>query len=115
MVGPILQAEGSGTAGLLNKKLDLYFHLHIPTQYVGKLASLREIVPKISDQHGYVQLPLNVSGTFDEPVYRFDERWLAEMTKKTAEAPAKKLEQKVLPQKEKDKDKPKGELQKVVQ
>ncbi len=115
LVGPILQAEGSGTAGLMDKKLDLNFHLQIPTQYVGKLASLREIVAKISDEHGYVQLPLNVSGTFDEPVYRFDERWLAEITKKAAEEPAKKLEQKVLPQKEKDKDKPMGELQKVVQ
>jgi uncharacterized protein involved in outer membrane biogenesis len=97
MIGPILQVEGSGTAGLLDRKLDLRLHLQIRTQYVGKLASLRDIVPKISEEQGFVQLPLNVSGTFDEPVYRLDEHWLAELTEEAAEEPAKKLEQEVLP------------------
>ncbi len=118
MVGPILQVEGGGTAGLLDKRLDLRLHLQIRTQYVGKLASLREIVPKISEEQGFVELSVNVSGTFDEPIYRLDEGWLAKLTEEAAEEPAKNMEQEVLatsPLSEKEEDKLEEEPQTVEQ
>jgi AsmA protein len=118
LLGPVVQAEGSGTAGLLDKKLDLRLLLQIRAQYVGKIAPLREIVGKISDKQGFVRLPLTVSGTFDDPVYGLDERWLAKITKKAAKKPLKKLEKKILPKvplTEKDKKKLTEDLQKLVE
>jgi hypothetical protein len=118
MVGPILQVEGGGTAGLLDNSLDLRLHLQIRTQYVGKLASIREIVPKISEEQGFVELPVNVSGTFDEPIYRLDESWLAKLTEEAAEEPAKNIEQEVLatsPLSEKGKGKLEEEPQNIEQ
>jgi hypothetical protein len=104
--------------GLLDKKLDLRLHLQIRTQYVGKLASLREFVPKISEQQGFVQLPLNVSGTLDEPLYRLDEGWLAGLAEEVAEEPVNELEQKApstsLPS-VKDKAEVEEEPQEIVQ
>jgi len=118
LIGPIVQAEGHGTAGLLDKKLDLHLRLQIRAQYVGKLAQLRDIVPKISDKYGFVELPLNVGGTFDNPEYSLDERWLAKMSKKAAKKPQKKVKKKP-PAKstpsEADKGKLKEDLQKLVQ
>ncbi len=93
LVGPILQVEGGGTAGLIDKKLNLNLHLQIQPAYVGKLAALREIVPKISDAEGFVQLPLNLGGTFNEPVYTIDEGWLAKLPKEEAKEPVKKTEE----------------------
>jgi AsmA protein len=108
LVGPILQVEGGGTAGLMDKKLDLTLQLQIQPQYVGKLAALREIVPKISDAEGLVQLPLNLGGTFNEPVYALDEGWLARLPKEAEKEPAKKSEEELPPASAlgaKDKDK----------
>ena len=68
LVGPIVQAEGTGTASLLDKKLDLHLSLQIRAQYVGKIPQLRDIATKIADKHGFVQLPLTLTGTIDEPV-----------------------------------------------
>jgi AsmA protein len=118
LVGPVVQAEGHGTAGLQDMQLDLRLILQIRAQYVGKIKSLREIVPQISDDQGFVRLPLKVSGSFDDPVYGLDERWLAKINKKAVKKPLKKPEKKVLtkvPPKEKDKGKLKEELQKLVQ
>ncbi|MBT8406360.1 MAG: hypothetical protein KJP05_02800, partial [Deltaproteobacteria bacterium] len=81
LVGPIVQAEGTGTAGLLDKKLDLRLLIQIRAQYVGKIAPLRDIVTKIADEHGFVQLPLTIGGTLDEPVYGLDQRWLKKLPK----------------------------------
>ncbi len=89
LIGPILQAEGNGTAGLIDKKIDLRLHLQIQPQYVGKIASLRELVPKISNAQGFVRLPLTVKGTFDEPVYGLDEAWLAQLATELAEESAR--------------------------
>ncbi len=118
LVGPVVQGEGGGTAGLLDKKLNLRLLIQIRAQYVGKLAPLREIVPKIIDEQGFVRLPLTVKGTFDDPVYGLDERWLAKITKKAVGKPLKKLEKKVLPKiplTEKDKKKLMEGLQKLVE
>ena len=93
LIGPILQVEGAGTAGLIDKKLDLNLHLQIQPQYVGKIAALREIVPKISDAEGFVQLPLNLGGTFNEPVYSLDEGWLAKLPKEAAKESVKTTEE----------------------
>ena len=97
LIGPIVQAEGSGTAGLLDKNLDLHLLLQIRAQYVGKITPLRDIVTKISDKHGFVQLPLTVQGTFDEPVYGLDQSWLEKTAKKVAAQQEKKPENKQLP------------------
>jgi uncharacterized protein involved in outer membrane biogenesis len=97
LVGPIVQAEGTGTAGLLDNKLDLRLLLQIRAQYVGKIAPLRDIVTKISDKHGFVQLPLTVTGTFDEPVYGLDQSWLAKTAKKVGVKSVKKPKKKKLP------------------
>lgn len=118
MIGPILQVEGGGTAGLLDNRIDLRLQLQIRTQYVGKLASLRDIVPEISEEQGFVELFVNVSGTFDEPIYRLDEGWLAKFTEEAAEEPAKNMEQKVLvtsPLSEKGEDKLEEEPQTIEQ
>ena len=97
LIGPILQAEGDGTAGLIDKKIDLRLNLQIQPQYVGKIAALRELVPKISNAQGFVRLPLTVKGTFDEPVYGLDEAWLAQLTTELAEESAKEPKVKVPP------------------
>jgi hypothetical protein len=94
LVGPIVQAEGTGTASLLDQKLDLHLSLQIRAQYVGKIPPLRDIATKIADKHGFVQLPLTVTGTIDEPVYGLDQRWLAKMAKKAGKKSLKKLENK---------------------
>jgi AsmA protein len=94
LVGPIVQAEGTGTVGLLDKKLDLHLSLQIRAQYVGKIPPLRDIVTKIADKHGFVQLPLTVTGTIDEPVYGLDQRWLAKVAKKAGKKSRKKLKNK---------------------
>jgi uncharacterized protein involved in outer membrane biogenesis len=92
LVGPIVQAEGTGTASLLDKTLDLHLSLQIQVQYVGKIPPLRDIATKIADKHGFVQLPLTVTGTIDEPVYGLDQSWLAKMAKKAGKKSLKKLE-----------------------
>ena len=92
LVGPIVQAEGTGTASLLDKKLDLHLSLQIQAQYVGKIPPLRDIATKIADKHGFVQLPLTVTGTIDEPVYGLDQRWLNETAKRLGVKQGKKLE-----------------------
>ena len=97
LVGPIVQAEGSGTAGLLDKNLDLHLLIQIREQYVGKIGALRDIVTKISDEHGFVQLPLTVQGTFDEPVYGLDQSWLEKTAKRVGVQQVKKPEKKQLP------------------
>ena len=97
LVGPIVQAEGSGTASLLNKNLDLHFLLQIKAQYVGKIAPLRDIVTKISDKDGFVQLPLTVQGTIDEPVYGLDRSWLEQTAKRVGVRQVEKVEKKQLP------------------
>jgi uncharacterized protein involved in outer membrane biogenesis len=97
LVGPIVQAEGSGTAGLLDKNLDLHLLLQIRAQYVGKIAPLRDIVTKISDKDGFVQLPLTVQGTFDEPVYGLDQSWLEQTAKRVGVQQVKKPEKKQPP------------------
>jgi uncharacterized protein involved in outer membrane biogenesis len=97
LVGPIVQAEGSGTAGLLDKNLDLHLLLQIRAQYVGKIKPLRDIVIKISDKHGFVQLPLTVQGTFDEPVYGLDQSWLEKTAKRVGVKQVKQPENKQLP------------------
>jgi uncharacterized protein involved in outer membrane biogenesis len=97
LVGPIVQAEGSGTAGLLDKNLDLHLLLQIRAQYVGKIGPLRDIVTKISDKHGFVQLPLTVQGTFDEPVYGLDQSWLEKTAKSVGVQQVKKPDKKQLP------------------
>jgi len=97
LVGPIVQAEGSGTAGLLDKNLDLHLLLQIRAQYVGKIGPLRDIVTKISDEHGFVQLPLTVQGTFDEPVYGLDQSWLEKTAKRVGVQQVKKPDKKQLP------------------
>jgi uncharacterized protein involved in outer membrane biogenesis len=94
LMGPIVQAEGSGTAGLLNKNLDLHLLLQIRAQYVGKIAALRDIVTKISDKHGFVQLPLTVQGTFDEPVYGLDKSWLEKTARRVGIKQVKKAKKK---------------------
>jgi uncharacterized protein involved in outer membrane biogenesis len=94
LVGPIVQAEGTGTASLLDKTLDLHLSLQIRAQYVGKIPQLRDIATKIADKHGFVQLPLTVTGTIDEPVYGLDQRWLAKMAKKAGKKFLKKPEKK---------------------
>jgi len=114
LVGPIVQAEGTGTAGLLDNKLDLRLLLQIRAQYVGKIAPLRDIVTKISDKHGFVQLPLTVRGTFDEPMYGLDQGWLDKPAKKVGVKQVKKLpkQQPLSEQKQKQLQK---ELEKLVQ
>ena len=97
LVGPIVQAEGSGTAGILDKNLDLHLLLQIRAQYVGKITPLRDIVTKISDKHGFVQLPLTVQGTFDEPVYGLDQSWLEKTAKRVGVKEVKQPEKKQLP------------------
>ena len=97
LVGPIVQAEGSGTAGLLDKNLDLHLLLQIREQYVGKIGPLRDIVTKISDKDGFVQLPLTVQGTFDEPVYGLDQGWLEKTAKRVGVQQVKKPHKKQLP------------------
>jgi len=97
LVGPVVQAEGTGTAGLLDKKLDLHLLLQIRAQYVGKIAPLRDIVTKISDRHGFVRLPLRVSGTLDEPIYGLDKSWLSKTVKKLAAKPVKEKKKKSVP------------------
>ena len=118
LVGPIVQAEGSGTAGLLDKNLDLHLLLQIRAQYVGKIAPLRDIVTKISDKYGFVQLPLTVQGTFDEPVYGLDQSWLEQTAKRVGVKQSKKVEKKKLPahplSKQKQKQLQEG-LEKLVQ
>jgi AsmA protein len=94
LVGPIVQAEGTGTASLLDKKLDLHLSLQIRAQYVGKIPQLRDIATKIADKHGFVQLPLTVTGTFDEPVYGLDQRWLDKIAKRLGVKQGKKLKKK---------------------
>jgi AsmA protein len=94
LVGPIVQAEGTGTASLLDKTLDLHLSLQIQAQYVGKIPPLRDIATKIADKHGFVQLPLTVTGTIDEPVYGLDQGWLAKMAQKAGKKSLKKLEKK---------------------
>ena len=94
LVGPIVQAEGTGTANLLDKKLDLHLSLQIRAQYVGKIPPLRDIATKIADKHGFVQLPLTVTGTFDEPVYGLDQRWLNKIAKRFGVKQGKKLKKK---------------------
>ena len=94
LVGPIVQAEGTGTANLLDKKLDLHLSLQIRAQYVGKIPPLRDIATKIADKHGFVQLPLTVTGTIDEPVYGLDQRWLNKIDKRLGVKQGKKLKKK---------------------
>ncbi len=117
-MGPIVQAEGTGTAGLLDKKLDLRLLLQIRAQYVGKIPPLRDIVTKISDEHGFVQLPLRVTGTFDEPVYGLDQRWLAKTAKRLGVKQVKTPEKKPLPKpplSEQEQKQLKEGLEKLVQ
>jgi len=119
LVGPIVQAEGSGKAGLLDKTLDLHLLIQIRAQYVGKIAPLRDIVTKISDKDGFVQLPLTVQGTFDEPVYGLDQSWLEKTAKRVGVQKVKKPEKKKPPPKqslsdEKQKELKEG-LEKLVQ
>ena len=97
LVGPIVQAEGSGTAGLLDENLNLHLLLQIRAQYVGKIAPLRDIVTKISDKDGFVQLPLTVQGTFAEPVYGLDQRWLEQTAKRVGVQQVKKVQKKQPP------------------
>ena len=97
LVGPIVQAEGTGTASLLDKKLDLHLSLQIRAQYVGKIPPLRDIATKIADKHGFVQLPLTVTGTIDEPVYGLDQRWLNKTVKRLGVKQGKKLKKKQPP------------------
>ena len=94
LVGPIVQAEGTGTASLLDNKLDLHLSLQIRAQYVGKIPPLRDIATKIADKHGFVQLPLTVTGTIDEPVYGLDQRWLNKTAKRLGVKQGKKLKKK---------------------
>lgn len=94
LVGPVVQAEGTGAAGLLDKKLNLHLSLQIRAQYVGKIPQLRDIATKIADKHGFVQLPLTVTGTIDEPVYGLDQSWLAKMAKKAGKKSLKKTKKK---------------------
>jgi uncharacterized protein involved in outer membrane biogenesis len=118
LMGPIVQAEGSGTAGLLDKNLDLHLLLQIRAQYVGKIAPLRDIVTKISDKHGFVQLPLTVQGTFDEPVYGLDKGWLEKTAKRVGIKQAKKVKKKQLlkqPLNEQKQKELKEGLEKLVQ
>ncbi|MCG6916644.1 MAG: DUF748 domain-containing protein [Deltaproteobacteria bacterium] len=115
LVGPIVQAEGTGTAGLLDNKLDLHLLLQIQSQYVGKIAPLRDIVTKISDKDGFVQLPLTVGGTFDEPVYGLDQSWLEETVKKVEVKPVKKSEKKKLPQQKPLNEQKQKQLQKDLE
>ena len=97
LVGPIVQAEGTGTASLLDNKLDLHLSLQIRAQYVGKIPQLRDIATKIADKHGFVQLPLTVTGTIDEPVYGLDQRWLNKTVKRLGVKQGKKLKKKQPP------------------
>ena len=118
LVGPIVQAEGSGTAGLLDKNLDLHLLLQIREQYVGKIGPLRDIVTKISDKDGFVQLPLTVQGTFDEPVYGLDQSWLEKTAKRVGVQQVKKVEKKQLPKQplsEQKQQKLQKDLEKLVQ
>ena len=94
LVGPIVQAEGTGTVGLLNQTLDLHLSLQIRAQYVGKIPQLRDIATKIADKHGFVQLPLTVTGTIGEPVYGLDQRWLNKTAKRLGVKQGKKLKKK---------------------
>ncbi len=94
LVGPIVQAEGTGTVGLLDQTLDLHLSLQIRAQYVGKIPPLRDIATKIADKHGFVQLPLTVTGTIDEPVYGLDQRWLNKTAKRLGVKQGQKLENK---------------------
>ncbi|MCG6982082.1 MAG: AsmA family protein [Deltaproteobacteria bacterium] len=118
LMGPIVQAEGSGTAGLLDKNLNLHLLLQIRAQYVGKIAPLRDIVTKISDKHGFVQLPLTVQGTFDEPVYGLDKSWLEKTAKRVGIEQVKKVRKKQPPKQplneQKQKELKEG-LEKLVQ
>jgi hypothetical protein len=115
LVGPIVQAEGTGTAGLVDNKLDLHLLLQIRAQYVGKIAPLRDIVTKISDKHGFVQLPLTVRGTFDEPVYGLDQGWLEKTAKKVGVKPVKKPKKKKLPEQKLLNDQKQKQLQKDLE
>lgn len=122
LVGPIVQAEGTGTASLLDKTLDLHLSLQIQVQYVGKIPPLRDIATKIADKHGFVQLPLTVTGTIDEPVYGLDQSWLAKMSNEAGKKSLKKLEMtqpakqsaKPAPNEQKQKELKEG-LEKLVQ
>ncbi|MFP3870941.1 MAG: AsmA-like C-terminal region-containing protein [Syntrophobacteria bacterium] len=96
MQGSVAQIQGSGTAGLLDGKLDLSLLLQIPEQYAGKFETLQDILPHITDDKGFVQIPLRVVGTFDNPQYRLDEGWLRKNLKTKMEKPLKKLEEEVL-------------------
>jgi AsmA protein len=118
LVGPVVQAEGTGTANLLDKKVDLQLLLQIRAQYVGKIAPLRDIATKISDGHGFVQLPLKISGTLEEPVYGLDERWLSKTVKKLAAKPTKEQKRKPIPKPSlspQEQKQLKHELKKLVQ
>ena len=92
MEGPIAQAEGYGSAGLLNQKLAFRLALKIRAQYAGKLGPLQPILAKITDAQGFVQLPLSVGGTFKTPEYRVDQRWLAEKIEEAEKETLKKQE-----------------------
>lgn len=83
--GPIVAATGSGTAGLLDRKLDLRLLLRFPAQYAGKLAMIRTFLPDVVDEEGFVRMPVTVSGTLDEPQIRPDPVWLERHLKKGAE------------------------------
>ena len=121
LVGPIVQAEGTGTAGLLDNKLDLHLLLQIRAQYVGKIAPLRDIVTKIADKQGFVQLPITIGGTLDEPVYGLDQRWLKKTAKRLGVQQVKqvkKVETKKPakpPQSQRKQQQLKEELEKLVQ
>jgi len=115
LVGPIVQAEGTGTAGLLDSKLDLHLLLQIRAQYVGKIAPLRDIVTKISDKHGFVQLPLTVRGTFDQPAYGLDQSWLEKIAKKVSAKPVEKPKKKKLPKQQPLNEQKQKQLQKDLE
>jgi hypothetical protein len=110
-----VQAEGTGTAGLLDSKLDLHLLLQIRAQYVGKIAPLRDLVTKISDKHGFVQLPLTVRGTFDEPVYGLDQGWLEKIAKKVSAKPVEKPKKKKLPKQQPLNEQKQKQLQKDLE
>jgi hypothetical protein len=98
MIGPVARVRGDGTIGLLDRRLDLHLLLHLRAQYAGKIAALREILPNISDEEGFVRVPLAVSGTVDEPQYLLDESWMQEKIEETAKESLQELEPKVLPE-----------------
>ncbi len=97
LAGPEIQVTGTGSVGLDGRRLDARLAVAVPRRLASRLVRNARILDAVTDDQGWVRLPLRLRGSVNDPRYALDSEALDRLAGDVLGERARKVvEEKVL-------------------